>query len=328
MLRMIFFFVSFIWLISCGRIEKQTSSGEVEVTFDSLNKELAVYSFNTSYKRNGSKFGLVSMTESYVMDSNSLAIPNEYLNYNKAEQANIIKLTYSYRKRFLEGTHISETDKVFIYHYASNTLITLNVRDLDVVAQLNGYLGPSYPISEDDFYYGFEINLKNLSGFTTDAFNTFICVGKENPFIIGQIEPIKWEKADSTAFPKSSLQGLHDTTQYSRKDTYKYQRDNFVYFIQDASAEPEIYTRHLVIKELSKDVIIKDAVYSMNEETSLTPLNGTESASIYNYQFTGKLFVNRPPVFFGFHEVSFGCDPIGFLKQDEADITIRCDNRH
>lgn len=329
MRRHLFYSLLILFLFSCGRTEeKKSPKSTVKTEHNSaVSKVPTVYQLTQVDKATGKAF--ISLSEVYDMSVDHpgiSAIPKELLGNTKGIRH--FNLTAVQREKFLKGTQILNSDSLFIYNYATNDLLAVAIKKLNVVAHVGPYLNSDeVPTDMDDFMIGFEVDGKLLEKFGDNVNNSFVCIDKQNPFVIGQIQAIKWEKIDSTAFPKSSA-GVEDTTQYTRKDTYKYQRDNFVYFIQDASAAPEIYTRHLLIKDLIKNVIVREAVYNLDEGTSLTPLNGTESASIYNYQFTGQLFFNKPSVFFGLYEASYGCASIGFLKKGEADITIRCDNRH
>ncbi|MHA7057684.1 hypothetical protein ACWGOQ_0010725 [Aquimarina sp. M1] len=53
-----------------------------------------------------------------------------------------------------------------------------------------------------------------------------------------------------------------------------------------------------------------------------------ENKSFMTEQMTGKLFNDKPPVFFGLLYHSFGCSKIYFLDKERGFIRLRYDNRH
>jgi hypothetical protein len=122
----------------------------------------------------------------------SLTIPDlTNIENEKYERFSYVRLTSSYRARFLSRTHIAETDKVFVYSYAEDILVSIPVSDLKVVAWLDAYTSPEEcPCPEYYYQIGFEIEDKFLTGFENYFENTLVHVGKNNPFVRGQVNPI------------------------------------------------------------------------------------------------------------------------------------------
>lgn len=134
----------------------------------------------------------ISLSEIYPLseDPDSMAIPD--LSEKEIEEAanfQYFTVDSSFRKRFLSETNISETDKLFIYDYATDALHSFKVKNLKVVACLNIY-GRDWPYSQFDFMIGFEIN-KDLLKDCDKYFTTSLAyVGKKSPFVRGKVKPI------------------------------------------------------------------------------------------------------------------------------------------
>ena len=283
--------------------------------------------FNLQYYEEDSthSFSFISLSEIYPLSDNpdSLAIPDLREKENdEAPNFTYFKLDSTYRKRFLTATNISETDKVFIYDYSINALQTFTVKNLNVIACLNIY-GADWPYSSHDYMIGFEINKKLLTGSDKFFTNSLAYVGKENPFVRGQVKPIIWKKVAPNDFPSKELPS-YDTS-YAGKcvsgDVYKFEMEGLQYFVQDLVrlADKWISVKRLIVMDLKTKETVCEKLFYSGESASFAP---------FDNQWTGKLFKNKPPVIFGFHWVSFGCPSITFLNPTESNIYINCDNRH
>lgn len=328
--RLLFFAIFIVSIYSCGRAEKQPLKVEFAKTHvTDTSKALKVYPLRTYDTGKEGTFGFVSLDEGYAQSPGLPALPKEYLVYKKANEAGNIRLTGEYRNRFLQGNNITETDKMFIYHYPSNSLVTLNVKDLNVVARLSAYSDSDDQIREEDFYYGFEINYKDLKAFSDNTSNAYICVGRENPFIVGAIEPIKWKPIDSTAYPV--VLSLEDDATLNSKQiqylNYRYEKDGLVFWMQDIKVDSSLDYRRLVVTDLVTGDIIRDLDLSNDEGSSPTMVNYYNEFREIS-QFSGKLFKDKPSVMFGFNNISFGCESLFVLEKNKPDIGILCDNRH
>jgi len=300
------------------------------------------------YRLRDLEISFVSLSDIYPLsdDPDSLAIPD--LKYLEKEKLQWFKLNSKYRKRFFSKTNISETDKVFIYDYSTDVLLSFSVKELNVVAYLNLYMTPDdcFPdpykhyraCDQSDYMIGFEINKNSLSGLGELYRNVLVYVGKENPFIQGQIKPVVWKKIDSSDFPSTKADVKIDSVYFvtGRGNTYLYESDNLRFFIQDLFSNNESYIRgrHLLVVDIKNDKVVIEQVYQNSEGAMITPLNfgieglDNEYDSDSQEQWTGKLFKNKPPVVFGFEWVSFGCPYITLLNTKKEYIDINCDNRH
>ncbi|MDI7228539.1 hypothetical protein QMM87_07595 [Leptospira santarosai] len=147
------------------------------------------------YERNENKnIGFVSLSGIRPNGAGWFVIPN----LTKKEEREIqnsgcIKLETKFRKYFFSNEKIPETAKVFIYDYSKDVLKTFKVKDLNFIACLSAYVDrEKRPYDINDFMIGFEINKKFLPDFDMYFTNALVFIGKENPFIQGQLKRIVW----------------------------------------------------------------------------------------------------------------------------------------
>lgn len=283
--------------------------------------------FNLMYyeKDSTQSLAFISLSEIYPLSENpdSLAIPDlSEREIGEAQNFEYFTLDSTYRKRFLAETNISETDKVFIYDYATNALQTFTVKNLTVVACMNIY-GADWPYSQYDYMIGFEVNKNALKHFDKYYINTLAYVGKQNPFVRGQMQQIIWEKIEPAAYPSKALPTYDSSYAGICRigDAYKFETEGFLYYVQDLVRLTNNWVsvkRLIVIDNKTKEIVCEKYFYS-GESASFAPLDD---------QWTGTLFKNKPPVIFGFQYFTFGCPGITFLSNTENDIYINCDNRH
>jgi len=257
----------------------------------------------------------------------SLSIPDlSYIEKENYEEFNYIKLSSEYRARFLLRTKISETDKIFIYSYLKDTLVSIPINELKAVAWLNGYTNPAECPCPDYYYQiGFELDNRFLKGFESNYTNTLVFIGQKNPFVKNQVEQVVWQKIDSTEFPAKSIT-LEVNYNFGNKDfeyeygeSYKFENKEYQFFIRRLNKKNEQFgLRLLVIDQKTKENIFEKLYYS-GESASFAPIDN---------QWVGYLFKNKPIVIFGFQYHSFGCPIIDFVDSDEKGIRINCDNRH
>lgn len=295
-------------------------------------------------KHDKSSVGFVSLSDVYALSEHedSLAIPDlsEY-GEEKAMDYESFTLTPNYRQRFLNRTNIFESEKVFLYSFSKNKLISFKVSDLNVVAYLNIY-GANWPYSQYDYMIGFEIDKKHLVDYEHGLATTLVSVAKESPFILNQVQPIKWKKneikSNTNDRLKTTIENLLSKFEFNRSfsnntlvfgEQFIYERNEFRYFVQNILSGTEViipYAKYYyVINKTTKDTVCQELIFE-HESASPSPLNYIEAE--YVNQWTGKLFKNMPSVIFGLEYVSFGCPRIKFLETDKQDIYIQCDNRH
>ncbi len=251
--------------------------------------------------KDSSNIAFVSLSDIYPLhneDSDTLALPD--IKEKGIDSAQYFILEGKYRKRFLSGTKISETDSVFVYDYSKNNLVSFLVKDLKVAAIINVY------VSSDDwpylpYYYmiGFEIDKKNLNGFSDYYSNALVYVGKENPFSREGLTPMVWKKIPVKEYPSKVMKN-EDAAYFqnlTKGNTYLYQKDSLHYFLQDyLDGNNQVYARRLLVLEAkTKNIIIEKNFFS-SEGLSPSPLNYEDGIID---QWTGKLFKDKPPVVLG-----------------------------
>jgi len=287
-------------------------------------QEIKLFGISDSDK----KTVFISLSDIYLVSEHedSLAIPED-----KRDSEHFI-LGPEYRKRFLAKTKIDETDKVFLYDYAKNKLVSLSVKNLEAVANLSPYeIGGEIPHSQYDYCIGFKIDKKLAKDFGDFSNEILVYIGKENPFAEKQLTAIVWKKISSKEFPLKKIKDEFVALQqkYTIGDSYSYKHENLEYFIQDFLRDKSIFAIRLLVVDSKTKAIIYEELFSEGESDSLAPLNFMNKEESNNIsQWTGKLFKNKETVIFGFEYHSFGCPYITVLSKKPTLIEIYCDNRH
>ena len=83
----------------------------------------------------------VSLSDIYYLSDNedSMAIPD--VNYDSIVNREYFVIDSNFRDRFFNETYVSKTDSLFIYGYASNSLLRFALSELPLVARMSAY-GP------------------------------------------------------------------------------------------------------------------------------------------------------------------------------------------
>ncbi len=227
-------------------------------------------------------------------------------------------LDSKYRARFLEQNHFAENDSVFVYNYAENQLTSYLVRDVPLVAHITPYES-STVVSPWDYLIGFDFQDRTPINTWDSFYDSFVYIGKDNPFYRGDIKPFKWEAI--TKIPNSIVERDHRVNKVNLDYAYTYQDKDmtFFYFIPLAKI--------FVINANTNEVIFETTFFT-GEGADLSPLNYFDKEYPMVNQWTGKLFKDYPPVLFGFVWQSFGCDNIDIIQLPLTTIPILCDNRH
>jgi hypothetical protein len=310
-------------------IKENTKQVDTIIVPKTNEPNLAIYDLDISENNQKDSIAFVSLSDNYILSEHpdSLAIPS--LKHKAEKDAQYLNLNSTYRKRFLSKMKISETDTVFIYDYSVSILKTYSVKNLNVIARINDY-GANWPYSQFDYMIGFEINAKSLKNSNKYYRYNLVYIGKKSPFIIGQVKPVIWKKIKSKNFLSIPInpEEISQIHQCIKGNAYNYTTKNRQYFIQEFIRDNKVAVRHLLVLELKTKKTICQKIYYDHESASLAPLNLSQFNIDNIDQWAGELFINKPPVIFGFEYVSFGCPSITFVDQSEKDIYINCDNRH
>lgn len=316
-------------LLSCKKeVEKvATFDTKQTITVDTIStkrKNLSDFHIFDLYSmENAGKYStFISLSDIY---NDSLAIPNDIIENQKSKTFAELKhfeLTGIYREKLLKGTSLSETDTLFLYNYKEAKLQKFPIRDLKSVANLNLYTSEGEEISHYDYMVGFELDEAETSEESVmDKTNYSLAYfGKENPFSGKKVVPIHWKKTSRDQFP------FPLKNDKSLENTYSANFENLTYYIQDYKGEYGISKRKLAVVKDNKVTFAK--IFTAGEGAEFSPLNFINNNEYNDWQWTGKLFKNKPPVVFGFISESFGCPCITFLDSSYPDLYTDCDNRH
>lgn len=273
---------------------------------------------------------LVSVSDLYLISEHpdSLAIPPN----NELENFQYFQLEENYRKNFFERTIFSESDSLFLLDYQKNILLSFPLSKLNLVAYLSIYVSTEEcPCEQYDYLIGFEIELEYLQEFSNYYEHSYAYIGPENPFVKDGLSPIQWNTLKQKKFPI-------DSTQYKKElvypgSAYSAETDNYEIYLQEGLNQKDGYVDKSILLVLDKSTnkVICESFFVEDEGSSLAPLNyGIKNSgeAIYELQWLGSLFKNRPDVIFGFQWHSFGCPNIKYLDGDNRSLPIHCDNRH
>ncbi len=321
-------FLISVYILSCKKkVEKVPTTDKREITVDTIytqKKNLSDFHIFDLYsmENDGKYSSFISLSDIY---NDSLAVPEDIIQNQKTRTFAELKhfeLTGNYREKLLKGTSLSEIDTLFLYDYKNARLQKFPIRDLKSVANLNLYTSEGEEISDYDYMIGFELNQTESSQEKAmDKTNYSLAYfGKKNPFSGEKMVPIHWKKTTAEEYPLSLK------NQKNLGDTYTAKFENFTYYLQDFTGEYGNSKRQLAVLKDRKIIYAK--TFSLGEGADFSPLNFVNNDDYNDWQWTGRLFKDKPPVVFGFVSESFGCSSINFLDQSYPDFYIDCDNRH
>lgn len=237
-----------------------------------------------------------------------------------------LQISGKYRYNFLSRTNINESDTMFIYSYSKKLLLRIPISDLTALAILSPYIdSDNCPCSISYYQFGFVIDSSSVVNLEESYTNTFVYIGKLNPFLEDKLQQITWTDISYKEYPSHLITeevnfnfGNNDFA-FTTGACYKFQSHGLIYYIQKLMKDDyQFGLRLIVINQKTKDKKLEQLFF------------GGESASFASLksQWTGNLFKDKPPVIFGFQSHSFGCPAIHFLDSEHKGITINCDNRH
>jgi hypothetical protein len=267
----------------------------------------------------------------------SLVIDSIYLQKNDGNR-NYHVLSKEKRALVLSQTQILENDSIFIFNLKLDSIVGFRVKDVPLIAMLSPYANDRKPRAYD-FQFGFEFKSKPLN--EAEYSYIFVTTCAINPFVKGGIKPIKWEKMDSTRFPKTEM-NKWDSAYVKRTHPLQYFHyidGELEYMVQNRGRDSVAGGRKVVVISTKSNDVLFSGVFQDRESTSLLPLNGIEShysdnSFDFNFQQTGLLFKNKPPVIYGFLGYSFGCPGMSYIGSQGLEgsevkgLRIHCDNRH
>lgn len=319
-------------IISCKKDEKKPVQDQPTITKDSVQtvkteEEIDFKNFNvfniSTIQRNELMDSFISVSDVYRDEQ---AIPTEFLKKQKEvpfSNMGYVELDNQYRKKVLSGSHIAESDTLYLYNYGANKLQKIPVNKLKTVAYLSPYTTEGEEIDSDSYMVGFQIdNQKSMDIFDKYS-NALAYFGNKNPFVENKMKMIKWEKAGIDVQKK-----YFSGSKLKYGGIYQSKYDNLTYYVQDLLEEYGTQERKLVVINDRNEKVF-EKTFVNDDGIEFYPLEKTENDDAHNYaQWTGILFKGKAPVVFNFSSPSFGCPMITFIDKDKTELEIKCDNRH
>lgn len=321
-----------LMIISCKKDDNKTVQNQTVISKDSVQtvkneeeinfKNFNIYNVSTVH-RNELMDSFISVSDIYN-DKN--AIPADFIKQQKEvpfEKMSYTELTGSYRKKMLDGLHITEDDSLYLYNYGTNKLQKTPVSKLKAVAYISPYMGEGEEIDVESYMLGFQLDTQKGSDIFDKYTNAIAYFGNKNPFVENQMKMIKWEKA-GTDIQKKYFAGSN--LKYG--GTYQSTYENLTYYVQDLMEEYGTQERKLVVIDDHNEKIF-EKTFTIGDGAEFNPLEKMENDDSHFYaQWTGRLFKGKAPVVFNFLAPSFGCPVITFLDKEKTELNINCDNRH
>lgn len=307
-----------------NKISDSLSSTSTEnIELDNQNNQkynnLNIYPFSGYDKKESVSTGFIPLTDSFPWSDNkdSIVIAKEFIGDNIKTRFHILKSEF--RKRFLKICKIKESDNVYIYNYEIDSTYIFKVSELPILAHITQYNSDDEPCEKEEYLIGFDLESKFNLNNKTSYYNALVFVGNENIFNENKLKPILWNVVDSKNFQNIKTKLKLNNLKINK--LYKYQMNEMDYFL--------INQNRLIIIDTKNNETLIDTTFEEGESASFAPLSfvGKKNENQFT-QWTGNLFKNKPPVFFGFMYESFGCESINFIEKQGDTIYIKCDNRH
>lgn len=298
---------------------------------DLYGQELELFNLHV-YKNESTEVVFTSLSDKYFLNDqpDSLTIPKEALGQIPAQKIGKVDLVGDYRTRFLETLNISNSEKLYLYNFILDTVIVLSIKELLVVAIPNPYIFPEEEsIGQYDYMIGFKIPEYVIDKLGPNYLSSFVSIGNKNPFLVGHLKPIQWQRIQPSAIPQE-LAFDPDSSGHPKHfpgDAHFFSLEGYNYYIQDRLINGTLFGRRIIIYKSSSNEVLYDHFFYYDDGSFPAPLNYIESES-HLYQMTGRLFEDRGPVLFGLQEYSFSCPKINLFTEYEDVIYIYCDNRH
>lgn len=290
-------------------------------------QKINLFDLQSYSKKENEVIHFVSISNVYILSEHkdSTAIPS--LKGKTESNSKYLKLDSKFKKRLFSKTKITDSDKLFLYDYAKDVLLTFSIKSLNTVACLN-VKGASWPYKQEDYSFGFEINDK-LEALKNDFSTVLVYIGKENPFTKGEIKRIEWKKITAKNLPTvvTKEKKIAELNQFIKNNKsklsqlFEYKINDYSCFLHeynDAKGKAVTAKYLVIVNDINKKVVLQK-LFIESEGVTFAPITN---------QWIGKLLTNSVPVIFGFQNFSSGSTEIIFIEQSDKSIVVNCDNRH
>ena len=310
--------------IKTNTISNSLPSTDTEnIELDNENNQkysnLNIYPFSSYDKKESISTGFIPLTDTFPWSDNkdSIVIAKDFIGSNIEKRYHTLKSDF--RKRFLKILNINESDNVYIYNYEIDSTYIFKVQELPILAHITQYNSDDDPCEKEDYLIGFDLENKFNLGNKTSYYNSLVYVGVENPFNKNSLKPIIWNIISPNNF--NNIKKTLKLEKIKITNLYKFQMNKMDYCL--------INKNRLIILNTDNNEILTDTTFEEGESASFAPISFVGQKNENGFmQWTGNLFKNKPPVFFGFLYQSFGCENISFIEKHQNSIYIKCDNRH
>lgn len=319
-------------IISCKKDDKKPLSHPANTSKDSIKTTKAEEQIDDN---NFNIYSVSMMQRKELMDTfisvsdiytDPHPVPEEIIKKQSElpfDQLQYMELDGKYRKKMLDGIHITEKDSLYLYNYEFNQLQRVPVSKLKAVAYLSPYSPENVEVDPGSYMVGFQIDTQKGMDIFDEYNHAIAYFGTKNPFVENKIKAMQWGKAGADIAKK-----YFSPSKLKSGNTFQARYENLTYYLQDYIGNEMITERKLAVINDRNEKIFEKTITTGGDGAEFYPLNGIDTDEVNNHQWTGYLFKGKPPVIFGFVAQSFGCPTITFLDKNQKDFTINCDNRH
>jgi hypothetical protein len=288
-----------------------------------------LFSINRYEEAGKSAFCFFSLSDLVFWDSDTLPFPFPDISEWPNDSSYKFLLPQTTRTGLFKLAGISENDKVWIYDYASNHLLSFPVKTLPMVALLNPYDNWEKGRFEPrDYMLGFQLELKQMPPNKDNYFTSLVAIGKSNPFNNQGLHKVQWKAIQADQFPSAgNPMPLFWAKDATLTGTFSSNYSNFQVYVQTLQKQTS-NCYHYVVLTKSTAELIEDFYVQSSEGCEPAPLNLVDSYGRIGDQWIGSLIKRQPPVLLGLEYFSFSCPTIHVLKKGAEAWWILCDCRH
>ncbi len=264
-----------------------------------------------------------------VHDADTLPFPFPDLSDWPKDSSYKFLLPHTTRTGLFKHTGISESDKVWIYDYASNQLFSFPVKSLPLIALLNPYDNwEEGGFEPRDYMLGFQLNPKQLPADRISFFTCLVSIGKSSPFDNQGLHKVQWKSIQTDQFPKvGHSMPLFWTEDATLTGTFSTQYSNVQVYVQTLQKQSSTCYHYRILSIPERELIDEFYIQS-SESCEPAPLNQVDPNGSAGEQWIGSLLKGQPPVLLGLEYFSFSCPKIHVMKKGAEAWWVLCDCRH
>lgn len=281
-----------------------------------LKSELRIFSMMTYNPDKNYPF--VSLGDAFMGNYDDSNVKTLELNFTN--QKDWTTLSKKDRKEYLKFLQLHENEQVHVYDYHRNKYFKFAIKELPLIAVSAYY--------DTDYYIGFDF--KNKIQCDVACHQSFVAIGKENPFSEEGVTPILWEAIDIKKIEKPVLVYFHHYMKdYDINEAYIFRLDGHEYqYLQISFETQELPQRYVIIKDKNGRLIRQHHLTSSEGHGPTGFIRKGDADMPYSQQYAGNLFQGKPQVYFSFIDEYYDCNTIEFVDTTIPPIRISCDNRH